>query len=143
MNQAQIERLEKSFNLLAPRAQELSDRFYAKLFVQHPEVRPMFPRDMSGQKQKLIASLSLVVKNLQKPENLREPLLEMGKRHVDYGTLPEQYPVVRGVLVSVMADMAGEAWNTQLDVDWKVAIDFVSSIMIEGARSVVAEPATA
>ncbi len=107
MDNAVIERLEASFNLLAPRGEELVDRFYANLFAKHPEVRSMFPDDMGEQKKKLLASLVLVVQNLRKPEKLADPLKNLGAKHVHYKTQPEHYPVVRDTLVGVMADMAG------------------------------------
>ena len=140
MHEDQIQRLEYSFNLLAPRAQELADRFYANLFAQNPGLRAMFPDDMSDQKNKLIASLSLVVKNLRTPEKLRDPLQDMGRRHVDYGAKEAQYPVVRDTLISVMAQMAGAAWTDEYQTDWTTALDFVASIMLEGAKT--ATPAT-
>ena len=135
MDQAMIERLERSFNLLAPRGPELVDRFYAHLFAKHPALRPMFPSDMGDQKKKLLASLVLVIENIRKTEKLEQPLHDMGERHVGYGAAPEHYPVVRDTLVSVMADMAGEAWNDQLTQDWNGALDFVSSVMLEGAKN--------
>ncbi len=137
MDTSQIERLESSFKLLAPRAAELVDRFYANLFARNPAVRPMFPRDMSEQKQKLIASLKLVIGSLRSPDNLRQPLLDMGARHADYGATADHYPIVRDTLVDVMSRMAGEKWNETLDADWKSAIDFVASVMLEGHRAAV------
>lgn len=134
MNEEMIDRLEKSFNLLAPRGPELVDRFYAHLFSRHPALRPMFPDDMSGQKKKLLASLVLVIENIRATEKLEKPLAEMGRRHVGYGAEAEHYPVVRDTLVSVMADMAGEAWSDQLSDDWAGALDFVASVMLEGAK---------
>ncbi|NOT00997.1 MAG: flavohemoprotein [Phycisphaerales bacterium] len=143
MDERTIERLISSFNLLAPRGQELVDRFYAHLFSEHPEVRAMFPRDMKDQKQKLLGSLVLVVKNLRQAEQLRQPLMDMGQRHAGYGTQAEHYPVVRDTLVGVMAEMAGDAWTDQLDRDWRQAVDFVASVMIEGARTATAAEAIA
>ena len=67
-------------------------------------------------------------------EKLEKPLAEMGRRHVGYGAEPEHYPVVRDTLVSVMADMAGYAWNDQLTNDWSGALDFVASAMLAGAK---------
>lgn len=134
MNQELLERLESSFQLLAPRGPELVDRFYAHLFAKNPGLRPMFPSEMSGQKKKLLASIVLVMQNLRTPEKLSEPLRDMGARHVQYGTQPEHYPVVRDTLVGVMKDMAGAAWNDQLTADWKAALDLVSSVMLEGHR---------
>ena len=135
MERAMIERLESSFNLLAPRGPELVDHFYAHLFSKHPAVRPMFPSNMGEQKKKLLASLVLVLENIRNTEKLEQPLKDMGERHVGYGTAPEHYPVVRDTLVSVMAELAGEAWNDQLRQDWNGALDFVASVMLEGAKN--------
>ena len=135
MEQAMIERLESSFNLLAPRSPELVDRFYANLFSKNPGLRPMIPSDMGEQKKKLLASLVLVIENIRNTEKLGQPLQDLGARHVGFGAQAEHYPVVRDTLVSVMADMAGEAWNDQLTQDWNGALDFVSSVMLEGAKN--------
>jgi hemoglobin-like flavoprotein len=138
MDSEMIARLENSFKLLAPRAQELVDRFYAHLFSAHPEVRSMFPEQMSEQKKKLLASLVFVVQNLRKPQEMQSPLMDMGARHLEYGTMEEHYPVVRDTLVTVMSEMAGKAWNDQLTDDWNTAINHVASVMISGAREKVA-----
>ena len=137
MDESTIARLQSSFNLLAPRAAELADRFYAHLFVKNPGLRSMFPRDMTEQKTKLVASLVLVVKNLSAPENLRGPLMELGRRHAGYGAQSDHYPVVRDTLVAVMSDMAGAAWNAQLTEDWTAALEFVASVMLEGHKQAV------
>ena len=135
MDQALIERLERSFKLLAPRGQELVDRFYAKLFSENRSVRKMFPEDMAGQKRKLLASLIFVVQNLRKPDQMVGPLHEMGSRHLEYGTQAEHYPIVRDTMVAVMADVAGDAWNDQLTADWTAALNVVAGIMLEGAKA--------
>jgi hemoglobin-like flavoprotein len=138
MDKALIERLEGSFKPLAARGPELVDRFYSHLFAENPAVRPMFPADISGQKKKLLASIVLVIQNLRSPERLGEPLREMGARHVTYGTQPEHYPIVRDTLIGVMKDMSGAAWSDQLSVDWRAALDLVSSVMLEGHRASLA-----
>lgn len=134
MDDTLIQRLESSFKLLAPRGPELVDHFYAHLFSKNPSLRPLFPRDMSSQKQKLLASIVLVINNLRKPESLRHPLVDLGRRHVAYQTKPDHYPVVRDTLVGVMKDMAGAAWNQQLTDDWTSALNVVASIMLEGHK---------
>ena len=89
VDEALIERLERSFKLLAPRGQELVDRFYAKLFSENRPLREMFPDNMTSQKEKLLASLVFVVQNLRKPDQMVGPLHEMGRRHQGYGTQAE------------------------------------------------------
>lgn len=127
-----ISRIESSFSLIAPRAQELVDRFYASLFAQHPAVRGMFPTDMKEQKSKLLASLVLVVKSLRNPDALTPVLLEMGRRHAGYGTQPEHYPVVRDTMLDAMAHVGGSDWTPQMQQDWSAALDTVAEIMLEG-----------
>lgn len=139
MTEQTIQAIESSFQLLAPRGEELVQRFYAALFSKNPQVRGMFPKDMSGQKQKLLASIVLVVKNIRQPEKLMQPLKDMGARHSGYGVEPAHYAIVRDTLLGVMSDMAGTAWTAQLSQAWTEALDTVSSIMQEGQRAAAAQ----
>ena len=134
MDEARIARIESSFNLLAHRADELADRFYATLFSRHSTLREMFPAEMLSQKKKLVASLVFVVKSLRKPDELRDALLHLGARHNNYGTEPEQYGAVRDALLDVMSEMAGDVWTDELTADWTAAINHVAEVMIEGQK---------
>ena len=135
MNEQTIQAFESSFQLLAPRGEELVQRFYALLFSRNPQVRGMFPNDMTSQKQKLLASIVLVVKNIREPEKLMQPLREMGARHSGYGVQPEHYELVRDTLLEVMSEMAGPGWNAQLAGAWTEALNTVATVMQEGQRA--------
>jgi len=130
MDESTIQRLETSFNLLAPRGEELVDHFYQSLFTNYPGVRSLFPDDIKDQQKKLLASLAVVVQNLRTPEKLAEPLAQLGRRHQDYKAEPDHYPAVRDTLVAAMAKLAGPQWNPQLTNDWNAAIDFVSEKLL-------------
>lgn len=134
MDNATIERLESSCKFLAPRGEELVDQFYARLFAENPTVRPMFPESLADQKKKLLAAFVLVFENIRNPEKIAEPLKKMGGRHQGYGTKAEHYPIIRDVIIYVMAEMAGNQWNDQLTEDWTNALNFVASIMVEGQK---------
>lgn len=131
-----IERLETSFALFEGREQQLIDTFYGTLFETAPEVRSLFPDEMSAQKQKLLASLALVVKHLRNLEAITPTLKQMGARHIDYGAEDAHYPVVRDAMVTAMSRTAGRDWTDQFTRDWNAALDLVSSVMIEGAQEV-------
>ena len=61
-----LEALETSFDLVAPRGEELVDRFYAKLFAAAPAVRPLFAHtDLRRQKAMLLGTLVLLRKSLR------------------------------------------------------------------------------
>lgn len=143
MNEQTIQAIESSFQLLAPRGEELVQRFYALLFARYPQVRGMFPSEMSNQKQKLLSSIVLVVKNIRQPEKLMEPLKAMGARHSGYGVQPAHYAVVRDTLLEVMSEMAGPAWNAQLSQAWTEALNTVATVMQEGQKDLAAKSAKA
>lgn len=123
-----------SFALIAPHAAKLMDRFYERLFARAPQVRAMFPADMSKQKAHLAAAVGLVVKHADNLAALEKPLMEMGARHVAYGAKPEHYPVVRDEMLGAIQDVAGSAWTPAIGKAWGEALNAVAQVMIRGAE---------
>ena len=136
-----IESLETSFDLVAPRGDELMDEFYARLFAAAPGVRPLFPDDLRKQKTMLLGALVLVRKSLRNLDAIVPKLRELGARHVAYGARPEHYPVVGAALVASLAAVAGDAWTPAFERAWSAAYDVVASVMLEGAAEVELEAA--
>jgi hemoglobin-like flavoprotein len=134
----QVELLESSFALLAPRADELAERFYTRLFEVAPAARAMFPDDMAGQRRALIGAVGMIVGSLRTPEKLATYLDGLGRRHVDYGAVPAHYEVVGAVLLETMADLAGPAWHAELNDAWATAYGAVSGLMQSAAARDVA-----
>jgi len=128
-----LEALETSFDLLAPRGDELMDEFYARLFEAAPSVRPLFPDDMQKQKTMLLGALVLLRKSLRDLDAIAPKLRELGARHVAYGAHPDHYPVVGATLINAMATLAGDAWTPEFDRAWNQAFVVVSTVMLEGA----------
>jgi hypothetical protein len=82
----------------------------------------------------LLAALVLVRKSLRDLDELVPKLYALGARHVDYGALPEHYPVVGEALIGAMAEVAGPAWTREYEVAWTEAVGVVAGVMIEGRR---------
>jgi nitric oxide dioxygenase len=132
--QLDLHALETSFDLVAPRGDELMDRFYSGLFAAAPEVRPLFAgTDLRRQKAMLLSALVLLRKSLRNLEGIAPTLRALGARHVAYGALPEHYPVVGSVLIASMADVAGDAWRPEYERAWSAAFDIVTAEMLSGA----------
>jgi hemoglobin-like flavoprotein len=137
-----LEALETSFDLVAPRGDELMDEFYARLFEVAPAVKPLFANtDFKRQKAMLLGALVLVRKSLRNLDAIVPKLRELGARHVAYGAQPEHYPVVGEVLISAMATVAGPAWKPEYEAAWAGALEVVAGTMIEGAESVALDAA--
>ena len=72
---------------------------FNRLFEVAPQLKAMFPTDMDEQRRKLMATLGLVVNGLSNLESVLPATSALAKRHVAYGTKPEQYPVVGSALL--------------------------------------------
>ena len=130
----QVEILEQSFAAVAPQADRLVDVFYQHLFEDYPAVKPLFEHaEMAEQKKKLIAALTLVVENLRRPDVLGPALEQMGSRHVDYGAQEAHYPAVGATLLKSLAEVAGDAWTSEMNDAWAEAYGEISRIMLNGA----------
>ena len=130
----QVELLEESFAHVKPHADRFGASFYQNLFSAYPEARPLFANtDMAAQQKKLISSLVLVVENLRQPETLESALKGLGARHVQYGTLPEHYPLVGNALLTTFAEYLGANWTAPVQQAWVDAYGAITTIMLEGA----------
>jgi methyl-accepting chemotaxis protein len=137
MTTLDVEALEASFDLVAPRGEELVDTFYRRLFAAAPSVRPLFAgTDLSRQKAKLLATLVLLRNSLRDLDALVPTLRELGARHGAYGAQAEHYPAVGAALITSMAELAGEAWRPEYERAWSDAFAVVAEAMIEGAAAV-------
>jgi hemoglobin-like flavoprotein len=131
-----LDALETSFDLIAPRGDELMDRFYSRLFETAPAVRPLFAgTDLRRQKAMLLAALMLLRKSLRDLDAIVPTLRGLGARHIGYGAEPEHYPVVGEVLIASMRDVAGDAWRPEYEQAWTAAYAVVAGAMLEGAAA--------
>ena len=133
-----VEKLEESFDLVAPQGDELMRTFYDKLFETAPAVRPLFEKvDMDRQRQALLNMLLVLRESLRDLEDIVPDLEELGARHVDYGAKPEHYPVVGEVLIGAMAQVAGDAWKPEYTSAWQEAFEVVQGVMLSGTPAPV------
>jgi methyl-accepting chemotaxis protein len=131
-----LDALETSFDLVAPRGDELVDVFYTRLFATAPVVEPLFAGiDMRRQKSMLLGTLVLLRKSLRDLGAIVPKLRELGRKHVAYGAHAEHYPVVGTVLIASMAEVAGEQWRPEYERAWSEALDVVAGAMLEGAAA--------
>lgn len=136
-----FETLEVSFAAIAPDAKRLVERFYEELFERHPAVMPLFEgSDMKSQRAKLLAALKLVIANVRNMDALQPALQELGQRHQEYGAEPDHYIAVADVLISVMAEIAGDQWTEQMQQAWHGALNAIAGIMLGAYTGASAAP---
>ena len=129
-----LEALETSFNLIAPRGDELMDAFYARLFTVAPAVQPLFAgTDMARQKTMLLGALVLLRKSLRDLDAI-VPEAARARVHATSRTAPgpSTTPSSVEVLIASMADIAGDAWRLEYSRAWAAAYQVVAGAMIAG-----------
>jgi hemoglobin-like flavoprotein len=129
----QVQLVQESFSKVAPIAPQAAELFYGRLFEVAPQVRSLFPDDLSEQKKKLMATLAVVVGGLDKLDTILPAASALAKRHVGYGAAPEHYPVVGGALLWTLEKGLGEAWTPELADAWTGAYTTLSGFMISEA----------
>jgi len=87
----------------------------------------------------LLATLVLLRKSLRDLDAIAPKLRQLGARHVDYGAIPEHYPVVAEVMLASMGEIAGGAWTAEIEAAWAAALGLVATAMLEGAEEAQAQ----
>ena len=136
MTPEKIKMVQDSFAKVAPIAETAADIFYDRLFETAPQVRSMFPSDMSGQKGKLMQMLGTAVNGLNDLDALVPAVQDLGRRHVGYGTKPEHYEVVGSSLLFTLEKGLGDDWNPELAEAWTETYGLLSKVMIDAAAEV-------
>ena len=90
MTLRQIELVQQSFRLIQPNIDDLAILFYKRLFAIDPSLRRMFHRSRREQALLLAQTLSVVVKGIDRPSQLRADVEALGQRHAGYGVLGDR-----------------------------------------------------
>lgn len=129
MTPQQIELVQTSFEKVVPIAGAAADLFYGRLFEIAPEVRPMFPQDMTEQKTKLMAMLGTAVTNLHKLDEILPAVKAMGERHKGYGVTAAQYAPVGAALLWTLEQGLGPDFTPEVKEAWTETYTALAGVM--------------
>jgi hemoglobin-like flavoprotein len=127
-----IAALRRSYDSVAAKPRQLASRFYHEMFSIAPNLRPLFPEDLTSLQGHFEAALALVVRNLDEMEALQESLRDLGAQHVHWGARPEDYVTAREALIAAIRTLSPE-WTIALEDHWRAAITAIVVPMLEGA----------
>ena len=129
-----VKLLQDSLKAISHKGDELVATFYDTLFLKYPVVRSLFDNArMPEQKNKLLRSIVLTVRNLEKPEVLVPYLEGLGRMHVAYGAEAAHYDAVGECLLEALEKTAGPLWNDELKTAWGDAYGAIAGLMKKGA----------
>jgi hemoglobin-like flavoprotein len=133
MTPDEVKLVQQSFSKVAPIADQAAILFYDRLFEVAPQVKSMFPDDMTEQRKKLMVMLAAVVGGLSDLPSILPAASALAKRHVAYGAKAEHYPVVGSALLWTLEKGLGEAWTPDVAAAWTTAYGTLSGYMISEA----------
>jgi hemoglobin-like flavoprotein len=109
--------------------------FYARLFELDPAIERLFRRtDMDAQRKNLMQTLTVVVKSLDRLDQILPAVQALGRRHAGYGVREAHYATVGEALLWTLETGLGEACTPDVRAAWAAAYGTLASVMIEAAR---------
>ena len=135
MSPAQIALIQNSWRLLRDLDPQLvGGLFYSKLFFDYPEVRRLFPVDMTEQHGKLVNKFNILIARLDHLSDLLEEIIAMAKRHEEYGVKPDHYTAVGKTLIWTLERGLGDDWTPEVAKAWQVCYEELSKVMIQASE---------
>ncbi|MEL7465446.1 MAG: globin domain-containing protein [Pseudomonadota bacterium] len=121
--------IRESYERIAPRAPDVIEDLYRRLFARAPETRSMFKAELGNQYGKFAATLELCVMAEADPTRLRVALDRLSERHVGRGVAAAHYPIFIDCFVEAMAAQIGDDWTEAYDTAWRAALTEISARM--------------
>ena len=129
MSPKQIILVQNSWRIAESIEPLIAELFYTKLFEIRPDLRALFSTDMDMQTSKFMATLNMIVDNLNDPVVLRPKLQKLGVRHSDYGVKDEHYQIVEEALIWALRHSLGSEFNDATEQAWLLAYRAVADAM--------------
>src|SRR5947208_17082362 len=135
MTPEQVKLVQQSFAKVAPITDKAADLFYDRLFTIAPEVRSLFPSDLTEQKKKLMQMIATAVTNLHQIEKIIPAVEELGRRHLGYGVTPKHYEPVGAALLWTLEQGLGPDFTPPVKAAWTETYITVAGVMQNAAAA--------
>ena len=127
---ADIELLARARGAFTEHGEATAAAFYDTLFLNSPDLRPLFPVRMTNQRRKLAATLALVIDAARDPAVLGPVLDALARRHLAYGVRRRHYAAVGETLLATLETAGLPAVELAA---WERAYAAISTRMIAAA----------
>jgi hemoglobin-like flavoprotein len=127
----QVAIVQDSFRRIAPQASEASRIFFDELFRISPDLRQLFPDDMTAHKLKFVQMLGSIVKSLAQIATVSEEIVDMGRRHMSYDVEDEHFAMVGEALLWTLNRVLGADFTPDVREAWEAVYDMIARVMQE------------
>jgi hemoglobin-like flavoprotein len=127
--------LRESFESAQEYSNALTKLFYGRLFELAPATRPLFKTSIEEQSFKLLNMLAAIIDALDRFEELRPMMFELGHKHVAYGARPEHYQILRKALLWALAQALEAEFDRETKAAWDQMLRAIEDVMLAGASA--------
>ena len=128
--------VQSSWALVEPISEAAAELFYGRLFHLDPSLRPMFRGDLKEQGKQLMQMLTVVVRGLDRLDQLVPAVEALGRRHAGYGVEDEHYDTVASALLWTLSTGLGPAFTPEVEAAWTEAYTLLATVMKNAAAEV-------
>ncbi len=133
LTDTEIDLIRSGFAELRTDLRPRSLSFYEALFRRAPELKPMFREDLTGQGMRFMATLGILVDNLDDMEGLSRRCAELGGSHRALGVKAEYFEPMGDALIETLGDALGGALTAEAEMAWRKAYrSFADRIIAAG-----------
>jgi len=109
--------------VVAEHAEQITARFYARMFEEHPELLRVFNQGNQAtgeQSRALAASVVAYAVQLIDPDapSFDRVMQRIAYKHISLGIRPEQYPIVGHHLLAAVGEVLGDAVTPEIAAAW-------------------------
>lgn len=131
-----------SFGRLTASQQFAMEYLYARLFVEHPELRALFPLSMEHTRTTTFGMLARLVSSLHDPGETDQMLDRLGRDHRKFGVRDAHYEPFFDALLATVEQVSGPAWTERDSRGWRAVLGyFATSMRTAAADDAKAQPA--
>jgi hemoglobin-like flavoprotein len=135
MTSRQIDLVQQSFRLIETIIDDAAILFYARLFEIDPSWQHMFHKSRRDQARLLVQTLTVVVKGLDHPTQLRGAVEAVGRRHAGDGVRDEHYETVGLALLWTLDKGLKDAFTPEVRDAWAAAYCWLAFTMQRAAAA--------
>lgn len=128
----QTEAIQASLELVRNKPLVLAERFFDRLFREHPRFRSVFEGvDAAGRQRLALSALTLTAEFSRAPGQVNQYVHRLAQRHIDYGAKPEDLKPFINTLLLTIAELSGETWTHEAALAWRRAGERVGATMAQ------------
>ncbi len=129
-SESEVYNLKQLWGLAVTYRGSLTEIFYKKLFELDPISKSLFKTDLVSQGWKLIDTLTFIIDSVTKFENVRQKVIELGSKHVEYKVQDYQYPIVLEAFLCTFDLLLADSFTKEMEDAWIKFYNYVSNVMI-------------